>query len=82
MHYRGAGYLKTSGGVLRQRVAVKYAFMQTHHHKFRLARMCRVLGVSRSGFYAWHRRRPSTRLLANQQLVEQMRRLHQETREA
>jgi putative transposase len=61
---------------------VKYAFIHTHQQEFRLARMCHVLGVSRSGFYAWQRRRPSARWLANQQLVEQMRRLHRETREA
>jgi len=32
---------------------VKYAFMQRHKGDFRVAAMARVLGVSRSGFYAW-----------------------------
>lgn len=45
-------------------------------------RMCHVLQVSRSGFYAWQRRRPSARMRANQHLLERMRMLHQQTREA
>ena len=56
--------------------------MQMHQHEFRVTRMCRVLQVSRSGFYAWQRRRPSARRLANQQLIERMRVLHHQTREA
>lgn len=56
--------------------------MQMHQHEFRVTRMCRVLQVSRSGFYVWQRRRPSARLLANQQLIERMRVLHHQTREA
>ena len=33
----------------------KYAFMKEHASEFRLAAMCRVLGVQRSGYYAWQR---------------------------
>jgi transposase InsO family protein len=61
---------------------VKYAFIQTHQQEVRLARMCHVLQVSRSGFYAWQRRQPSARMRANQHLIERMRVLHQQTREA
>jgi transposase InsO family protein len=53
-----------------------------HQREFRLARMCRVLRVSRSGFYAWQRRGASARAQANQQLIARMRVLHQQTREA
>ena len=56
--------------------------MQTHQYEFRLAPMCRVLQVSRSGYYAWHRRGLSARSQANQQLLARMRILHQQTREA
>lgn len=61
---------------------MKYAFMQAHLQEFRLTRMCRVLQVSRSGFYAWRDRGPSARTQANQHLTERIRGLHQQTREA
>lgn len=56
--------------------------MQAHQHEFRLTRMCRVLQVSRSGFYGWCRRAPSERSQTNHQLMERMRVLHQQAREA
>lgn len=58
------------------------AFIHAHHHEFRLTRMCRVLQVSRSGFYAWLRREPSARTQATQHLTERICGLHQQTREA
>lgn len=44
--------------------------------------MCHVLHVSRSGFYEWRGRVPSARVIANRQLLNQIRRLHEQTREA
>ena len=38
--------------------------------------MCRVLGVSRAGFYAWERRAPSDRDLADAWLTEKIREIH------
>lgn len=42
--------------------------------------MCRVLGVSASGYYAWHRRRESARRRQDQKLLEQIRGFHQHSR--
>jgi transposase InsO family protein len=43
--------------------------------------MCRVLGVSRSGLYAWRQRpRHSSRDVANAALVERIRRVHEASR--
>lgn len=42
--------------------------------------MCRVLGVSRAGFYAWERRAPSDRDLADAWLTEKIRRVHAESK--
>jgi len=43
---------------------VKYAFIEAHRTLFSIVALCRVLDVSRSGFYAWCRRlqAPSTRM--------------------
>ena len=40
---------------------MKFRFIQDHRETLRVGKMCRVLKVSRSGFYAWCRRRPSGR---------------------
>ncbi len=41
--------------------------------------MCRVLGVSRSGFHAWEHRAPSDRQLADAWLTEKIRTAHAES---
>ena len=43
--------------------------------------MCRVLGVSPSGFYAWRDRPPSARAVENDRLLERMREIHRFSRE-
>ena len=44
--------------------------MQAHLDEFRVTSMCRVLGVQRSGFYAWQRRPHSERHREDQRLVD------------
>ena len=61
---------------------MKYAFLQTHAHEHRVTRLCRVLQVSRSGFYAWQGRPESPRAQANRALVARMHVLHRQMREA
>lgn len=52
---------------------MRYAFIAAHAAEYGVQRMCRVLGVARSGYYAWRRRKPSSRAQANQALSEQIR---------
>ena len=59
---------------------MKYTFIAAHVEQFSVQRMCGVLGVGRSGYYAWQRRSPSTRAQANQTLVELIRVEHQASR--
>lgn len=40
--------------------------------------MCRLLWVSRSGFYAWQQRPPATREMANRRLSKEIRTIHHE----
>ena len=44
--------------------------------------MCRVLGVSASGFYAWRERAPSPRSIANAVMTERIRQIHRDSYES
>jgi putative transposase len=46
---------------------------------YRITTMCRVLEVSRSGYYAWLGREPSARAQANTVLLEQIQEIHEES---
>jgi putative transposase len=52
---------------------VRYACIAQHADEFTIGLMCRVLHVSRSGFYAWCAREPSVRALADDVLLAHVR---------
>lgn len=52
---------------------MRYAMIAEHAGEFGVERMCRVLRVARSGYYAWKQRGPSARAQANQALEAQIR---------
>ena len=54
--------------------------MEKHRVVFKVKRMCRVLGASRSGYYAWRIRRPSARQQDNDQLLEYIWDAHKASR--
>ena len=54
--------------------------MEAHRYEHEIGRMCSLLNVSRSGFYAWHRRQPSTRCVGNQGLIRAIHRVYAEGR--
>ena len=60
---------------------MKYQFMADHAGEFGMARMARVLGVGRSGYYAWRSRSPSERRQANEALVVQINETYRISRE-
>jgi len=60
---------------------VKYGFIRQHEKVFRVTTMCRVLDVSRSGFYGWRARPASTRARVNARLLTRIREIHARSRE-
>jgi transposase InsO family protein len=54
--------------------------MAEHAGEFEVKLMCRVLGVSVSGYYAWRGRQPGRREQANAVLLEQIRAVHDQSR--
>ena len=55
--------------------------MSEHQAVHRIATMCRVLGVSTSGYYAWCEREPSQRARSNEELLQRIRTIHTKSRE-
>jgi len=49
---------------------MKYAFIEKRRSAFGVERMCRVLQVSRSGYYDWRKRGVSNRKKANRRLLK------------
>ncbi len=61
---------------------MKYAFIVAHAGQFTVQRMCQVLRVARSGYYAWAKRLPSERAQANQALLQRIRTAYQHSRQS
>lgn len=55
---------------------MKYAFIRENRTDYTVRRLCRVLGVSESGYYAWVDRPASMTARKNQQLITQIRCFH------
>jgi putative transposase len=53
-----------------------YSFIEAERARYPVRRLCRSLGVSPSGYYAWRCRPPSRRALANQALLVELRAIH------
>ena len=59
---------------------MKYACIAQYESEFPITLMCRLLGVSRSGWYAWRQRSPSTRAVENERLLVHIRAVYSESR--
>ncbi len=57
-----------------------YRFVDCEKAAFPIVTMCRVLGVSPSGFWAWSKRPPSERARADAALTGEIRRIHVRSR--
>ncbi len=57
-----------------------YEFVEREKAFYPVVRLCRMLGVSPSGYWAWRKRRPSARAAANTRLTQQMAAIHRSSR--
>ena len=59
---------------------MKFAFIVEHAVLYGVARLCLLLGVSRSGFYAWVEREPSARAREDGRLLVLIRSIFNRSR--
>ncbi|MCW5569412.1 MAG: IS3 family transposase [Dokdonella sp.] len=60
---------------------MRYAWIRDQR-SYAVGTLCKVLGVSSSGYYAWRSRRPGPRALDNARLLQRIKQVHHQTREA
>src|SRR5512142_427461 len=56
-------------GLLREAAQVKFAFIDAEKALHPITKLCRLLEVSRAGFYAWCGRAPSNRAVEDARLT-------------
>jgi len=59
---------------------MKYQFIDTYRSEFAVERMCRVLKVSKSGYYAWRVRPQSNRARANEKLDHHIKTIYRKNK--
>jgi putative transposase len=60
---------------------MRFAWIKGNLDHWPAEMMCRVLGVSRSGYYAWRDRPPCARLVRRQELLAEIRRVYKDNRQ-
>jgi putative transposase len=59
----------------------RYKLIEAEKTSFPVQFMCRMLGVSRSGYYGWTMRPPSARKRADAALTGKIREIHRRSRD-
>ena len=57
----------------------RFRFVEAEAAQFPVSLLCKTVGVTRQGFYAWKRRPPSKRELADRELAERIKVIHAES---
>lgn len=57
-----------------------FRFVDEHQAEYCVTDLCRVAGVSRSSYYAWRSRPTSARARANEELLVEIREIHEQSR--
>ena len=58
---------------------MKCKFIRDHENDFNIRRMCLVLGVKRSSYYAWRNRSESYRKLEDKELLKEIVKIHEDS---
>jgi len=58
---------------------MKYAWIKQHRDSFSVIVICRVLGVSKSGFYKWLKAAPSPRARRSERIRATVREIHEQS---
>jgi putative transposase len=58
---------------------MKFRFVEAERAQFPVSLLCKTVGVTRGGFYAWRRRPPSGRAVADAALCERIAQIHADT---
>jgi putative transposase len=61
---------------------VRYRFIREQHDWHSVKTLCRVMKVSRGGYYDWLKREPSARTRQDERLTKMLEKLHYQFREA
>jgi hypothetical protein len=86
---REVAELRTEREILRRAAAYfragdypvcRFRFVAEHQHVYGVKRLCRVLGVSGSGFYAWLGRPPLARSVSDAELAGMIVEIHDRSR--
>jgi len=55
--------------------------MNNYHEEFSVSGMCRIFGVSRSGYYSWLKSSESQRAIENQEILNKIKEIHDNSRQ-
>src|SRR5699024_11711261 len=73
-------YIKKGDAHLYQRPEVIYTFIVKHRHEFRVSKMCKILGVSKSGYYQWLKRPEPPQKQRKASIKGRIRRIHTQSK--
>ena len=60
---------------------MRYEFIEAHQKQYRIHRLCKVLKVSRSGYYGYLKQQKSEREKANEQLLEDIKTIYEQSKQ-